>query len=229
MHQQVNLYQPVIVKGSGLLASSTVAGAFGIVILLLLSLYVYGVYAVTKLSAHVEQARSQQQNQAALLALNAANTKTSNLADLQAEVRTLNVTLADHRRALQLLRIGVAGGDSGFSDRLIALANRHIDGLWLDHIVLGNNNGVESLSGGTTDADLIPQYIASLSAEPALKGTHINQFQIVGKNVPVDMGKTTDNIEFTATSLNAAPKKPDDTVTASPVAAKQSRPRDGQS
>lgn len=232
MQQQINLYQPVIVKGSSLVTSRTVSMALGAVTVLLLGLYIYGVYAVARLSQHVAEARSQQEQQTALLTLNAVNAKSTNLADLQSQVRKLNATLADHRRALQLLRVGVSGGDSGFSERLIALANQHIDGLWLDRIVLGSNNGVESLAGATNDADLIPRYLANLSTEPALRGTRINQFQIVGKNASVDSDKPADTIQFNATSLGYAPTKAEagnNDVTHPPVAAKDTAAKDGQS
>lgn len=231
MQQQVNLYQPVIVKGSSLVTARTVSMALGAITTLLLGIYIYGVYAVAKLSQHVTEAHSQQEQQTALLTLNAVNAKSTNLADLQSQVRKLNTTLSDHRRALQLLRVGVAGGDSGFSERLIALANQHIDGLWLDRIVLGSNNGVESLGGGTNDADLIPRYIASLSTEPALRGTRINQFQIVGKNVSVDSGKPAETIQFSAASLNAAPVKAQNEGDPSrqPVTAKAMMRKAGQS
>ncbi|HEX2586566.1 MAG TPA: hypothetical protein VHL14_15690 [Steroidobacteraceae bacterium] len=231
MQQQVNLYQPVIVKGSSLVTSRTVSMALGAVLVLLLGIYIYGIYAVSRLSQHVTEARSQQEKQTALLTLNAVNAKSTNLVDLQTQVRKLNATLSDHRRALQLLRVGVAGGDSGFSERLIALANQHIDGLWLERIVLGSTNGVESLGGGTNDADLIPRYIASLSTEPALRGTRINQFQIVGKNVTVDSGKPADTIQFSATSLNTLPVKAQNESDAQhpPVTAKAMMRKEGQS
>lgn len=210
MHQQINLYQPVIVKGSGTVTSSSVIIALCATSLLLLVIYSYGIYSVVRLERHVSEAREQQQRQNALLTLNAANASSGDLPSLQAQVKSLTTILSDHKRALQLLRIGTAGGDSGFSARLIALANQHIDGMWLDHIVLGSNNGVESLSGGTIDAELVPMFLSRLASEPALRGTRINQFQLTGRNVPTDTtGETSNSIQFRATGVPN--KTPDDT------------------
>lgn len=207
MQQQINLYQPVVVKGSGTVTSSSVIIALCATTLLLLGIYSYGIYSVVRLERHVNEAREQQQRQNALLTLNAANASSGDLPALQAQVKSMTTILNDHKRALQLLRIGTAGGDSGFSARLIALANQHIDGLWLDHIVLGSNNGVESLSGGTIDAELVPLFLSHLANEPALRGTRINQFNLTGRNVPADTtGTTSNNILFRATGT---PKVPD--------------------
>ncbi len=222
MQQQINLYQPVIVRGSGLLTSTTVAIALAIVTTVLIIIYSYGLYAVTKLSHHVDEVRVSQQKQTALLTLNAANATPNELPALQAQVKNINVTLTEHRRALQLLRIGAAGGDSGFSERLIALANQHIDGMWLDHIVLGSDSGVTSLDGGAMDAQLIPQFLSMLAAEPALRGSRINQFDIVGKNVISDEGgEASPTIKFHATNAdNLIDKKieptPEPTATDTP-------------
>lgn len=199
MQQQINLYQPVIVRGNGLLKARTVSIAMAAIAVLLIASYVYGLYAVNKLAKHVDEARAQQQKQSALLTLNAANADPKQLPTLQAQLKTLNATLADHRRALQLLRVGAAGGDSGFSARLIALAHQHLDGVWLNHIALGSASGVDSLGGGATDAELIPRYINNLAAEPALRGTRINQFEIERK--PAE--KNSERSAATAIQFNA--------------------------
>lgn len=226
MQQQVNLYQRVIVKGSSLLAATTVSIALVAITTMLLAIYAYGAYAVTKLSHHVDEARQQQQKQTALLTLNAANASPEQLQTLQTQVKTLSVTLTDHRRALQLLRVGAAGGDSGFSERLIALANQHLDGMWLDHIVLGSTNGIDSLGGGTINAELIPQYLNQLASEPALRGTRINQFTITGKNVASEAGSATSStIQFQATNTSGKSTEKIESSTPSgndPVAAQAS-------
>jgi hypothetical protein len=204
MKQQINLYQPVVIKGSGLVASSSVLIALSAVTVLLLGIYVYGLYAVMQLSHHVDAAREQQQKQTALLTLNAANASIADVPALQAQVRALTAILSDHKRALQLLRVGVSGGDSGFSERLIALANQHVDGMWLDHIVMGSANGIESIGGGTINSELVPIYLSQLASEPALHGTHINQFDITGRNVVTDAGgKPSSAIQFRAINTSS--------------------------
>jgi len=198
MLQQINLYQPVNVRGDKLLASRTVGIALAAIASLLLIIYAFGLHQVSKLSVHVDEAREQQQKQTSLLTLNAANVTPGDIPKLQAQVRAITSVLSDHKRALQLLRVGSVGGDSGFSERLIALANQHVDGMWLDHIVLGSNNGVDSIGGGATEPELIPLYLSHLAAEPALRGTRVGQFSITGKNASDEEGHPSSTIQFRA-------------------------------
>lgn len=216
IQQQINLYQPVVVHGSRLLKASTVSIALAAIMVVLIATYSYGLHAVNKLAQHVDETRAQQEKQTALLTLNAANATPKQLPQLQAQLKTLNTTLADHRRALQLLRVGAAGGDSGFSERLVALANQHLDGMWLNHIALGSDNGVESLGGGAINAELIPRYISNLAAEPALRGTRINQFEIERKNAEDAVHASASTIEFHATRIIATPAQPDNAADAQP-------------
>jgi MSHA biogenesis protein MshI len=222
MRQQINLFQPASADRGKLLTAATTVRALGLVIALLAVIYAYGIHAVSKLANNVDTAREQQQKQTTLLASGAENAPHAvELSTLQAELKTINATLSDHRRAMQLLRVGAAGGDSGFSQRLIALAHQHIDEVWLNHIVLGSHAGVDSLGGNTTDAELIPRYLHNLAIEPALAGTRFTEFSIDGKNtVPSDasdsgasdsdVGTATANslrntIQFHAASNGATP------------------------
>jgi hypothetical protein len=59
-----------------------------------------------------------------------------------------------------------------------ALARRQIDGLWLDQMILSGTNGGMTLRGETIDPDVVPQYLRSLAAEPALAGTRFDDFII---------------------------------------------------
>lgn len=210
IQQQVNLYQPVVVRGNGMLKARTVSIALAAITVVLIASYAYGLHAVNKLSEHVDAAREQQQKQTAILTLSAANASPKQLSQLQAQLKTLNATLADHQRALQLLRVGAAGGNSGFSARLVALANQHLDGMWLNHITLGSDSGVDSLGGGAINAELIPRYINRLAAEPALRGTRINQFEIERKEASADAGHSSSpSIEFHATRIVATSSQQD--------------------
>jgi hypothetical protein len=59
-----------------------------------------------------------------------------------------------------------------------ALARRHIDGIWLDHILLSSGTSAMSLSGSSLDADLVPRYLQSLATDPALRGARFDEFVI---------------------------------------------------
>jgi hypothetical protein len=59
-----------------------------------------------------------------------------------------------------------------------ALARRHVDGLWIDKLVLSGTNGSMSLSGATLDADIVPVYLQSLARDSVLSGTRFDEFVI---------------------------------------------------
>jgi hypothetical protein len=97
---------------------------------------------------------------------------------LLAQAKQLATQLGERQRILELLHNGAAGTTGGFADRLEALARRRVDGVWLDHIVLGRAGGVSSLAGHTLDPNLVPDYFQALAGEPALRGTHFDEFRI---------------------------------------------------
>jgi hypothetical protein len=106
---------------------------------------------------------------------------------VQAEAKKLAAQLGERRHVLDLLRSGAAGTTAGFAGRLEALARRRVDGVWLDHIVLGGAGGVSSLAGYTLNPDLVPRYFQALAAEPALRGTRFEEFRI-GEPPNLDTG-----------------------------------------
>lgn len=181
MRQQINLYQTGARQGSTTLSAASLATGLAAVTLLLVAVWFYGSRQVMALERNVATLRTQQQQQLAMTGVvGAARNDRSGAKNLQAQVKQLQLELAQHRHALELLRAGVAGDPGGFTARLEALARGHIEGIWIDHLVLGGATGILSLSGGTRDADLVPQYLRSLTAQPALAGTRFDEFGIEG-------------------------------------------------
>ena len=97
---------------------------------------------------------------------------------LDARVKQLEAQVTERTRAVQILKSGGAGQTTGFANRMEALARRHVDGLWLDQMILSGTNGGMTLRGATIDPDVVPQYLRSLAAEPALSGTRFDDFVI---------------------------------------------------
>jgi hypothetical protein len=179
MQQQVNLYQPIFRPQRRLFAAATALWAMGLVVVVLLATWGYGLMRVTHLGQDLVRLRSLQQQQLLI----AANTGAARLGRpspvaLQATANQLLADLKQRQLALAVLRSGAAGDAGGFARRLEALAHRHIDGLWLDQIVLVGGAGVASISGRTLDADLVPVYLQALTAESALAGTRFESFRI---------------------------------------------------
>lgn len=179
MRQQVNLYQPIFRPQRRPFAAATALASLGLIGLLLLATWGFGLMRVTHLGQDLIRLRALQQQQLEIAASAAvARQGRTSPAALQAQASQLLADLKQRQQALDVLRSGAAGDTGGFAHRLEALAHRHIDGLWLDHIVLVGGAGVASLSGRTLNADLVPVYLQALTAESALSGTRFEAFRI---------------------------------------------------
>jgi hypothetical protein len=179
MHQQINLYQPIL-NGKSTRVSAGTATWILVVVCAVLSLWqIRQGRQVTQLERQAQSARAQQQRQSELAAATGADRATrDDPLRLQRQAEQLVTRLGERQRALELLSSGAAGTTGGFADRLEALARRRLDGVWLDHIVLGAAGGVTSLTGHTVDPNLVPSYLQALAGEPALRGTRFDEFRI---------------------------------------------------
>jgi len=179
MRQQINLYQPIFSEARKPLSAATVAIVLG---LLAVSLAAYSVNTgmrISKLAARAEAQRNEQTKMETQLAdTSAAVTARSDPATAEARVKQLAASLEERTKALDLLQSGAAGQTTGFASRLEALARRHVDGLWIDKLVISGTNGSMSLAGATLNADIVPEYLRNLAKEPVLTGTRFDDFSI---------------------------------------------------
>jgi hypothetical protein len=179
MRQQINLYQAAFHEPRTRLSAHTAAAVVGIVCVALLLWRVYGGRQITQLVNDVQGARAQLQRQSQFAATTGAQRAArGNPSSLQAQAKQLATQVRERQRALEFLQSGAAGAAGGFADRLEALARRHVDGVWLDHIELGSASGVSSLAGHALDANLVPRYFQALAGEPALRGARFDEFRI---------------------------------------------------
>lgn len=179
MRQQINLYQPIFSRERKQLSAATLFSGIGVVIAVLLGISLYAHQRVEQLAQEVvsmrERAAQQEQMVANASELHAARGDST---QIEARVKQLSETVAARKRALNVLQAGAAGRTTGFAARLEALARRHIDGLWIDRLVLSGTNGSMTLQGATLDADTVPVYLQGLAHERALAGTRFDDFVI---------------------------------------------------
>jgi Tfp pilus assembly protein PilN len=175
MRQQINLYQPVFSSERKLFGASTVASAFAVLVVGLAAYTVYSGMQVDKLENEAAALRAQQQQQADLLNSQAG---VGTPDEIESRIKQLSKSVAARSKALQMLQSGAAGQTTGFANRLEALARRHVDGLWIDAIILSGANGSMSLSGATLDPDIVPRYLENLAQDSVLAGTRFDEFLI---------------------------------------------------
>jgi hypothetical protein len=173
--QEINLYQPVSKGVRGMLSARSTTMVFGIVGATLVGLWGFGWWQVDKLQDAVQVVRNQQAAQSAMSAAQGPQLDSLSDEELDALLAQLTESVDGKSRAMQVL---ASESRSGFSGRLRAFGTRHIDGIWLDRLMLGANVESVSVSGSTLSPDFVPRYLRSLAQDPALKGGKIDEFVI---------------------------------------------------
>lgn len=176
--QEVNLYQPVSKGVRGALSASSTRAILVLVCATLAGLWGFAYWQVGRLDTAAQLVRDQQQAQAALSAAQGPQLDGLSDEDLDALLTRLGEDVDTKSRALAMLNSESALQPAGFSTRLRAFGTRHIDGIWLDRLTLGATVESVSLSGSTLSPDVVPRYLRSLAADPALKGGQIDEFII---------------------------------------------------
>jgi hypothetical protein len=201
VRQQVNLYQKsAATMVRQVLSASTVMIGGAVILAALAGMWGFGRWEVSRLAKGVEFVRQQHQHQKDLLLGADAQGVTRTPEEIDAENRTLRAELKGRQQALRLLKEGAAGQPGGFSPRLEALARRHVEGVWLDRLVLGSDQAKMNLSGTTLDADLVPRYLQNLAADSALNGTRFDEFVIEQPAVDSKQKPAAPGLRFRATN-----------------------------
>jgi hypothetical protein len=179
VQQQINLFQPVMGEVRQPLSAKAFAIGLASVLVGLVGVTVLGQVEVNRLDAQAEVLRAQaaqQQDVLSQLGEFMPDSKKPTASELI--IKKMTGDLKARQRALEVLRAGAAGQAIGFAARMEALARRHTDGVWLEHMQLSGVSGAMSLSGVALNPSSVPQYLQQLSSETALAGTRFDEFVI---------------------------------------------------
>jgi hypothetical protein len=176
--QEINLYQPVSKGVRGALSATSTRTAFLVISATLLGLWGFADWQVSHLRAATQVVRNQLAAQEAMSAARGPELQALNDDQLNELLTRLDAQIAAKSRAIALLSAESGVRGNGFAARLRAFGERHIDGIWLDHLTLGSDVRSVSISGSTMSPDSVPRYLRSLAADPALKGGQIDEFII---------------------------------------------------
>ncbi|HEX6639313.1 MAG TPA: hypothetical protein VF033_16785 [Steroidobacteraceae bacterium] len=190
--QEINLYQPVSKGVRGMLSARSTGIVLGIIGVTLSGLWGFAWWQVDKLRDSVQVVRNQQAAQAAMTEAQGPQLDGLTDEELEALVQQLSASVQSKSMAADYLVAEARGALAGFATRLRAFGERHIDGIWLDRLVLGARVESVSVSGSTLSPDYVPRYLRSLAQDPSLKGGQIDEFVIEkprdeeGKIIPGD-------------------------------------------
>lgn len=199
IYQQVNLYQPIFRKQRQVFSARTMAQGTAVVAAALLAIYAYGVWKLAGLDAEVVQLEGREKAFAAQLGRIDPNLGANRRAQVDEEIKNLNATLLDQQRLIDVLRDEPLGTTQGFSGYLAALGRQHTPELWLDHLAINGATRAIDLGGRSVRAELVPEYLQRLGAEPALMGQRFDRLDI-------ERDKDTAEVEFHVKSRKMDPR-----------------------
>jgi hypothetical protein len=183
--QEINLYQPVSKGVRGMLGARSTFMVFGIVGATLLGLWAFAWWQVDKMRDASQVVQNQQEAQRAMAAAQGPQLDALSDEELDSLITRLASAVESKSCAVDTLAEESRDGTSGFSTRLRAFGLRHIDGIWLDRLMLGPKVEFVSVSGSALSPDSVPRYLRSLAQDPALKGGKIDDF-VIEKPRPKD-------------------------------------------
>lgn len=187
MSQQVNLYQPILRREKKVFSAVTMLQTLALIAALMLLMYAVNHWQLQQLDAENAQLQAQQRSlteQVTTLSRELQSRPESR--ELRAEAETLRRELDLKRDLLDLMRNRSTARTNGFSESFAGLARQRVDGLWLTGIELHNSEARHvALRGMTSRAELVPQLVKQLGAEPAFQGLrfrHLRVFQPEGSD-----------------------------------------------
>ncbi len=171
MSQQINLYDPALLKKRELLTATHLAAT---ALVLLVGMGGWGASIRGQLAALEAESQSVSPKVKSLQDLKASLDQ--QLATVKPDPR-LEAALASARTVLGLrgeivavLKKGVGSESLGFAEYLRGFARQSHSGLWLTSFNIGENGANMEIHGRMTDPALLPDYIRRLNSEKAFKG-----------------------------------------------------------
>lgn len=181
MTQQINLFNPALLKKRDLLTARNVVAAWAVVLAGLATLALLVAYRADQLAHEaldIETQLKEEQAQHAALAKQLAELKPD--ARLAAELAQVEQFLAARREIVSVLQGGTIGRTEGFSDYMRAFARQSMSGLWLTGFNISAGGNDMEIRGRTLNAELVPGYIRRLNGEKALSGRSFASLDMKG-------------------------------------------------
>ena len=179
MSQQINLFNPVFRQQKKYFSSKTMAQALAVICLACALLAGDAFMRLRSLQAQAAATDALLLRKEAQLAQYRvqfpARIKDSALA---ASIAQAQSELALLQAASQVLSGDVLGDNKGFSRYFAALARQRVPGLWLTGVTIADGGARLSVEGNVMQASQVPQFIARLGSEPAMKGKSFESLEI---------------------------------------------------
>jgi hypothetical protein len=179
MQQQVNLYQPIFREQDKLFSAARMAVGLGVFSAGLVLLTGFVGWRIAHLNRVLTEIKAQEvAHQRLVEHVSVMMDQVETQPQIEHRLNILARELDRRQQALRYLHSDEMGARSGFAERMEALAREQVEGLWLRGALFTADAGRMTLTGRTTNAELVPIYLARLAHEPALAGTKLELMEI---------------------------------------------------
>jgi hypothetical protein len=206
MSQQINLFDPALLRKRELLTAGNLAVVASV---LLLAFGGWGGWARSQLGA-LEQENKSVASQLKTLEerlMTTAKTVAGAKPDprLESELAAARALLDMRGEVFAALKKGLAGESVGFAEYLRGFARQTPRGVWLTGFTVDEGGAAIEIRGRMTDAALLPEYIRRLNGEPAFKGRAFAALKIAAPQASARAGQAG---SAQPPGANAAPVSP---------------------
>jgi hypothetical protein len=198
--QQINLFNPQLLKQKKYFSALTMTQALGLLALGLAAFYGFAFWqdrSLARQTADSGGAYEQQKQQFAKITTELSPGKGET--QLDQDLKSVEAAIASHQAFLRELQTGVMGNSTGYSEYLRAFARQTVQGLWLTGIQIGEGGAQLTMSGRALQADLVPVLIGRLKQESVLRGRPLEALAIT-RSSAAGKGAGRTIVDFTVTS-----------------------------
>jgi hypothetical protein len=168
--QQLNLFNPVLLRQRKYFSARTMVQALGLLFTVLALAYAYQRVQLAAARAQLESASRQFDEVQQQLTKFAAEGRPAPTKLLDDEIARAQTQLDAQEALLAGLAGGTLGDTTGFSGYLTALARQTSPGVWLTGFTASGMDGPLAIRGRMLRPELLPGYIRMLNREEALRG-----------------------------------------------------------
>ncbi|MEC4722998.1 PilN domain-containing protein [Noviherbaspirillum sp. CPCC 100848] len=179
MSQQINLFNPALLKQKQHLSAVTMAQGLAVILVGAVAFAGYARVQTRELAAQAAAATAQLDGAKAQLAkVVAEHAPRQKSQELAAHVQRLETEVDEQRKAFEIVRRGGVGDTQGYSGYLRAFSRQIVEGLWLTGFTIDSVAKRMELQGRALQPELVPAYIHRLGQEPVMQGKSFAQLMM---------------------------------------------------
>lgn len=169
--QQINLLNPALIKKSEFLNPNNIALLLGTLLLALLGYAYMESHALSQLEqSHMQIAKQVETAEKQVAEMRAIQASKQDVTVQLKQIQALEQKIVMQKAMIKAIGLNKTGEKPSYAEIFKAFSRQSVDGLWITGLSISQNTEVLSIKGRSSDANLLPTFIANLRQEPALKG-----------------------------------------------------------